>query len=233
MTAAPVDTGALAAQAATAVSRLLPSAVPLVPAPLDPGQLPAPSESAVVASYVGILSADLVIVADRAVQDVLSDEAALSLADALRPAMEAACGVLGAGVLGTTEVVPVGTLLTDPGTSAFALAADGAAHAWFAIRFRPGRQSSAGTSAAEDRTSLRVLYDVEMTLTAEIGRTKLPVRHVLDLAPGSVIELDRAAGTPADLMVNGRLIARGEVVVVDEDYGIRIVEIVAGSEGGD
>jgi flagellar motor switch protein FliN/FliY len=77
---------------------------------------------------------------------------------------------------------------------------------------------------------MRVLYDVEMTLTAEIGRTRLPVRQVLDLVPGAVLELDRAAGAPADLMVNGRLIARGEVVVVDEDYGIRITEIVSAEQ---
>jgi flagellar motor switch protein FliN/FliY len=73
---------------------------------------------------------------------------------------------------------------------------------------------------------MRLLHDVEMTLTAEIGRTKLPVRQVLDLVPGTILELDRAAGAPADVMVNGRLVARGEVVVVDEDYGIRITEIV-------
>ena len=73
---------------------------------------------------------------------------------------------------------------------------------------------------------MRVLYDVEMTLTVEIGRAKLPVRQVLELVPGAVIELDRVAGSPADLMVNGRLIARGEVVVVDEDYGLRVTEIV-------
>ena len=73
---------------------------------------------------------------------------------------------------------------------------------------------------------MRLLHDVEMTLTAEIGRTRLPVRQVLDLVPGTILELDRAAGAPADVMVNGRLVARGEVVVVDEDYGIRITEIV-------
>jgi flagellar motor switch protein FliN/FliY len=75
-----------------------------------------------------------------------------------------------------------------------------------------------------------MLYDVEMTLTAEIGRTRLPVRQVLELAPGVVLELDRTAGSPADVMVNGRLVARGEVVVVDEVYGIRVTEIVAGGE---
>ena len=75
-----------------------------------------------------------------------------------------------------------------------------------------------------------MLYDVEMTLTAEIGRTRLAVRQVLDLAPGTVLELDRTAGSPADVMVNGRLIARGEVVVVDEVYGIRVTEIVPGTD---
>ena len=70
-----------------------------------------------------------------------------------------------------------------------------------------------------------------MTLTVELGRARLPVRQVLELTPGAVLELDRSAGAPADVMVNGRLIARGEVVVVDEDYGIRITEIVAGEQG--
>jgi len=81
------------------------------------------------------------------------------------------------------------------------------------------------------RASLNVLYDVEMTLTAELGRTKLPVRQVLELTPGAVLELDRAAGSPADVMVNGRLIARGEVVVIDEEFGIRITEIARGEDG--
>lgn len=82
-----------------------------------------------------------------------------------------------------------------------------------------------------DQKSLRLLYDVEMTLTAEIGRAKLPVRQILDLAPGAIVELDRLAGSAADLMVNGHLVARGEVVVIDEDYGLRITEIMDATEG--
>lgn len=78
--------------------------------------------------------------------------------------------------------------------------------------------------------NMRLLYDVEMTLTAEIGRAKLPVRQILDLTPGAIVELDRVAGSPADLMVNGHLVARGEVVVIDEDYGLRITEILDTSE---
>jgi flagellar motor switch protein FliN/FliY len=65
-----------------------------------------------------------------------------------------------------------------------------------------------------------------MDVTAELGRTRLLLREVLDLAPGSVIELDRAAGSPVDVLVNSTLIARGEVVVIDEEFGVRITEVV-------
>ena len=68
-----------------------------------------------------------------------------------------------------------------------------------------------------------------MEVTAELGRTRMTVRELLSLAPGAVVELDRAAGSPADVLVNGTLLARGEVVVVDEDFGIRITEIVVGN----
>jgi flagellar motor switch protein FliN/FliY len=76
------------------------------------------------------------------------------------------------------------------------------------------------------RGGMEMLHDVEMEVTAELGRTRMSVRDLLSLAPGAVIELDRLAGGPADLLVNGRLIARGEVVVIDENFGIRITEIV-------
>ncbi|MGK2959417.1 MAG: flagellar motor switch protein FliN [Acidimicrobiales bacterium] len=74
--------------------------------------------------------------------------------------------------------------------------------------------------------SLELLSEVEMGVTAELGRTRLLVKDILALTPGSVIELDRAAGSPIDVLVNGTLIARGEVVVIDEEFGIRISEII-------
>ena len=80
-------------------------------------------------------------------------------------------------------------------------------------------------------TRLDQLAHVEMEVTVEIGRTRMTVGELLSLTPGQVIELDRAAGTPADLFVNGTLLARGEVVVVDEDFGLRVSEIVSSSEG--
>jgi flagellar motor switch protein FliN/FliY len=80
--------------------------------------------------------------------------------------------------------------------------------------------------ATADARALSVIRSVEMNVTAELGRSTMTVRELLELTPGSVIELDRAAGSPVDLLVNGTIIARGEVVVIDEEYGIRVSEII-------
>jgi len=233
---APTDV-AVAQAAASELARLLPSAVPLVPVPFDAAAAPGPDAVAVRASFVGGVSAELLVVADAAVAQVLAAADAVSLADALRPALEAAAATLGPGVLDAAVAGPLDHDLAEQGVVAVALApAPGEApQAWFGLRTRthapvPQQRDGGARSAtpgATDRSALRLLHDVELTLTAEIGRTRLPVRQVLDLVPGTVLELDRAAGSPADVMVNGRLVARGEVVVVDEEYGIRITEIVA------
>ena len=81
------------------------------------------------------------------------------------------------------------------------------------------------------RRGIELLHGVDMEVTVEIGRTRMTVREILGLSPGAVLELDRAAGSPADLLVNGRLIARGEVVVIDEDFGLRVTEIVTDTSG--
>ena len=73
--------------------------------------------------------------------------------------------------------------------------------------------------------SLELLGDVEMAVTAVLGRTRLTVRHLLGLAVGHVVELDRTADSAVDLLVNGTLVARGEVVVIDDEFGVRITEI--------
>lgn len=89
-----------------------------------------------------------------------------------------------------------------------------------------------GTGPGGGPVALALIRGVEMQVTAELGRTTMTVRELLQLGPGSVIELDRAAGSPVDLLVNGTLIARGEVVVIDEEYGIRVSEIVDPAEEG-
>ena len=85
------------------------------------------------------------------------------------------------------------------------------------------------TGAAE-RASIELLYDVPLEITAVLGRTRRQVGQVLTLAPGSVIELDKLAGEPVEVLVNGKLIARGEVVVIDEHFGVRITDIVSRAE---
>lgn len=86
--------------------------------------------------------------------------------------------------------------------------------------------SASGSVTPLPRRGIEMLHGVDMEVTVELGRTRMTVRDLLALTPGAVLELDRAAGSPADLLVNGRLIARGEVVVVDEDFGLRVTEIV-------
>lgn len=78
--------------------------------------------------------------------------------------------------------------------------------------------------------NLELLFDVTLPLVVELGRTRLSVREILDLGPGSIIELDKLAGEPVDLYVNDVLFARGEVVVIEENFGIRITEIVSPEE---
>ena len=72
-----------------------------------------------------------------------------------------------------------------------------------------------------------LLLDVSLQVSVELGRTRMKIGEILGLRSGSVIELDRLAGEPADILVNGTLIARGEVVVVDEKFGVRIIEVVS------
>lgn len=220
--------------AAEQLATQLPVAAPLTVADYDPERAPSADAVAVTAHFVGASSADLVLVADQAVSDALAQAGeSVSAADVLRPALEAAAATLGAGVLDTAESGPVGDALADPQTEVFALVDDeGVPQAWFGLRSRSAAAPAAAPaftpmSADAERARMRMLQDVELNLTAEIGHTRLPMRQVLDLVPGTVLELDRAAGSPADVMVNGRLVARGEVVVIDEDYGIRITEIVA------
>jgi flagellar motor switch protein FliN/FliY len=78
--------------------------------------------------------------------------------------------------------------------------------------------------------NLDVILDVPVTLSMEVGRTRIPIRNLLQLNQGSVVELDREAGEPLDVFVNGTLIAHGEVVVVNEKFGIRLTDVISPAE---
>jgi len=83
---------------------------------------------------------------------------------------------------------------------------------------------------APTRNDIDLVLDIPVQLTVELGRTKLPIRNLLQLAQGSVVELDGLAGEPMDVLVNGCLIAQGEVVVVNEKFGIRLTDVITPGE---
>ena len=84
----------------------------------------------------------------------------------------------------------------------------------------------ASKGAQEESHGLDILMDVPLDITVELGRTRLVVKEVVDLGVGSIVEIDKAAGEPVDILVNGRAVARGEVVVIEDNFGVRITEIL-------
>ena len=90
--------------------------------------------------------------------------------------------------------------------------------------------SDTSSSAKEGEINLESVLDIPVTLSMEIGRTRLSIRNLLQLNQGSVVELDRLAGEPMDVMVNGTLIAHGEVVVVNEKFGVRLTDVMSAQE---
>ncbi|HEY7772667.1 MAG TPA: flagellar motor switch protein FliN [Marinagarivorans sp.] len=90
--------------------------------------------------------------------------------------------------------------------------------------------SEGGGKGVEGRPDLDVILDIPVSISMEVGRTSITIRNLLQLNQGSVIELDRLAGEPLDVLVNGTLIAHGEVVVVNEKFGIRMTDVISPSE---
>jgi len=235
--------------AAEALVAQLPTPVPLRAVPVDAATAQArrsTASSAVVTSFVGSLSADTALLLadmDQVAAAAGTDSPLVSVVDVLRPALEAATSVLGAGVLGDSRLESADALFADHSTVVFDLTAAGETVGWFAVRLRedgtvglvssssPASSSSTFSAAPLGAGNLGRINNVEMALTVEIGRTRMSVRDVLGLEPGAVVELDRSAGAPADVLLNGRLIAHGEVVVVDQDYAIRITRILDVADG--
>ena len=84
--------------------------------------------------------------------------------------------------------------------------------------------------ASKSEQSIDLLLDIPLNITVELGRTRLRIQELLDLGQGSVVELDRIAGEPADIMVNGRRVAHGEIVVLNDRYAVRVVAITSPTE---
>jgi flagellar motor switch protein FliN/FliY len=220
--------------AGEAVARVLPSAEPLTvgePQTATDLDLTPWSGAAVATLSTGAGTSVAVLVrSDLADALAAAPDGGLELGAAIQPALDAAAGVLhGAAGAGRSVTGDELTDLVAHATVAVPLLAGGVPAAVLVLTLdRRGADRLVSTTAGfAPARGVELLHGVAMEVTVELGRTRLSVRELLALAPGDVLELDRAAGSPADLLVNGRLIARGEVVVVDEDFALRVTEIVA------
>ena len=241
---------------AAAAAAVLPSVQPLSPAGAQPGtpHVAAAFAGAAVAEIDGAVSGriGLLVAADLVEALAASPLQGLDLAAATQPALDAAATALGGHARAARTIEPAaiadeftGSFTAVPligaGIAAALLVPDDclqaspaggqpAAPAPAATPEAAPQPAAGGQTTTQTTTQagrgIEMLHGVVMDVTVEIGRTRMTVRDLLALTPGTVLELDRAAGSPADLLVNGRLIARGEVVVVDEDFGLRVTEIV-------
>ncbi len=189
---------------------------------------------AIRAQFSGAAHGEIAIVVGQDLVDALADTpmGALDLTQAIRPAIEAAAATLGPVVVDpgdTSDPVEALSAILSVGGLVVPLVDGEEAHAVIALAVTARMAGHTGISTSRP-PGLDLLHDVEMEVTAELGRSRMSVKELLSLLPGSVVELDRAAGGPADLLVNGRMIARGEVVVIDENFGIRITEIIPQSD---
>jgi flagellar motor switch protein FliN/FliY len=98
------------------------------------------------------------------------------------------------------------------------------------VQAQPEQAPPTAAPADGGEINLDALLDVPVTLSVEIGRARMPIKELMSLNQGAVVELDREVGEPLDLLVNGTLMARGEVVVVDGQFGLRLVDIVSPAE---
>jgi flagellar motor switch protein FliN/FliY len=208
---------------------------------------------AVTARFSGGQSGEVLIAVERALADALRNSplGALDVAAALAPALAAAANVTGTALTGPgTALAPaaaVEALLAKAGAFVTPLLHQGEVRALIGIAltaepaatplhdtpsYPTADELRAGTAQSRPnsnaiRRGLDLLRDVSMDVTAQIGSTRMTISELLALHEGAVVELDRAAGAPADLLVNGHLIARGEVVVIDENFALRITEIIS------
>jgi flagellar motor switch protein FliN/FliY len=217
--------------AADALIANLPNAVKLRAVESDaPSAIPDAAKSAIIATFVGARSAELALVLlDPAfLADAAGEQTLVRTTDIVFPAFEQSSAVFGTGVLGEAIEGDAGVLFADPESVLFELLSDEGTVGWYIVRVRAEAPVAAPHRSIEGRLSR--INEVEMALTVEIGRTRMPIRNVLGLEVGAVVELDRAVGAPADVLLNGRLIAHGEVVVVDQEFAVRITRILDGAE---
>jgi flagellar motor switch protein FliN/FliY len=239
--------------ASSAVVRCLPAndlvpAAPLAGATALDTAIPAPGSRAVTASLAGAGSGTITIVLSAELAAMVENgpigpqELVAGLDVALTDATNALSGSYGELRFEAPQALDAEVALANGASFdsvvVVPIAQEGAHVASFVLLMTHAAETPAvaGESASFEPLAgglemgavraVELLNDVEMGVTAELGRTRMTVRELLSMQPGSIVELDRAAGSPVDLLVNGTLVARGEVVVIDEEFGVRITEII-------
>jgi len=203
--------------AAAAFADQLPTAAPTT---VRPTGVASETGDAVVISAIGETSADIAA--------IILDEAALAdgstgspISERLQTALEAAAGAIGPGAFGAPQVTDASAVFADPTASIYDLIGKGdKLIGRLAVRItRTGKAAASGSHWNR-------ISGVELDMTVEVGRTRMTIGEVQNLKVKDIIELDRSAGAPADIKVNGQLIAHGEIVVVDQDYAVRITRVL-------
>ncbi len=205
--------------AAAAFADRLPTATPTTARPSSGSS---ETGDAVIVSSVGDTSAALaVVMLDESV--LVDGNPGVPLTERLHESLDAAATAFGPSVLGEPVTGDASALFSHPAAQLFDLVDENdRTIGRLAVRISQTRSASP--------RRLQRIAGVEMDFTVEVGRTRMTVRDVLDLEPGRIVELDRSAGAPADVKLNGRLIAHGEIVVVDQDYAVRITRIIENAE---
>ncbi|HEY0249491.1 MAG TPA: flagellar motor switch protein FliN [Gryllotalpicola sp.] len=228
--AAVAETAALRETAHAAgqlLAQQLPTVARLTPVVVEPSGEPPVDDwlagHAVVGTFVGAASYRVAIAVRPELLPTAGDGDSVAV-DYVRTALSDAMSCFGAGVLAGLRVDDARALFADEDAAVVRLDDSDSVAGAFAVL-----QTSRPNRGGDVLERLGRISGVEMDLTVQIGRTRLAVRDVLGLEAGSIVELDRSAGAPADILLNGRLIAHGEVVVVDQDYAVRITSIVDAS----
>jgi flagellar motor switch protein FliN/FliY len=238
MTATINNPTAVAVSAAEAALSVLPIAANLtVGAPVSQPSAGAISGGVtIVATLAGSVTGHIGVTVNQELVEALRNSplGELDLATAVGPALDAVAGVLGTDAGAGQEMAPdaaVAAMAAAGELTVIPLLADDTTQAAVLISLavvpavaEPAAETEPAKGPAH--AGFDLLHGVDMEITVELGRTSMTVRELLSLSNGSVIELDRTAGSPADVLVNRRLIARGEIVVIDEYFGIRVTEIL-------
>lgn len=196
--------------------------------------LPAEAPTSLLTKLDGTVSGEILLVLEGGLAEPLRATSTNGLAGAAEPLLEAMLTALGSTSLSLDELsADVGLARADgkPDVCHIAFTGDGVVRALLVFNVVDHQPTPTGYSAPQaDLSRIGLLRDVTLAVTVELGRSRITVQELLSLTPGAVVELDREVGSLADLLVNGTLIARGEVVVVDDTYGIRISEIISSSD---